>query len=275
MTLGETLRTTAEHLERAGVDSPRLDAERIVAHALRLTRLDLYTEQDRPLTDDEAASVERLVGRRAAREPLAYVLGAWGFRHLTLRTDARALAPRPETEILVERALELLDRIEAPRVLEVGVGTGAVALSLALERPGARVTGTDVSSEALALARENADALGLEIELVHAPLLAGLAGPFDLVVSNPPYVRAEELASLEPEVRDWEPREALLDEGQTEAIARDARRVLAAHGALALEVHELHARAVATFLAELGYHGVAVTRDLAGRDRVVEARWTP
>jgi release factor glutamine methyltransferase len=275
VTLGEALRTSAEHLERAGIDSPRLDAERILAHALRRTRLDLYTEHDRPLTDEETASVERLVDRRAAREPLAYVLGAWGFRHLTLRTDARALVPRPETEVLVERALALLDGIEAPRVLDVGVGGGAVALALVQERPGAIVTATDVSSDALALARENADALGLGIELVHAPLLAGLAGPFHLVVSNPPYVRAEELASLEPEVRDWEPRDALLDEGQTEAIARNARGVLAARGALALEVHERHAGAVAALLAELGYHGVAVTRDLAGRDRVVEARWTP
>jgi len=275
VTLGEALRESAEDLERAGVESPRLDVELIAEHALGLGRVDLYTQRDRVLTDAKIAFLRGLVDRRAAREPLAYVLGEWGFRHLTLRTDSRALVPRPETEVLVERALALLDGLDAPHVLDVGVGSGAVALSLARERPGVRVTATDISADAIALARENADALGLEVELVHTNLLDGVDGPFDLVVSNPPYVHEDELAALEPEVRDWEPHKALLDEGQTLAIARDARRVLARAGALAVEVHEHEAAATAAAFAALGYHPVAVTRDLAGRERVVEARWTP
>src|SRR5262249_46066548 len=146
------------------------------------------------------------------REPLAYVLGEWGFRRLTLRCDERALVPRPETEVVVERCIELLRGASAPRVLDVGTGTGAIALAIADEVPGATVVATDASPEALSLARENAARSGVHVELVLQDLSEGLSpGPFDLVVSNPPYVLASELDALEPEVRDWEPREALLD----------------------------------------------------------------
>jgi release factor glutamine methyltransferase len=211
------------------------------------------------------------VQRRGAREPLAYVLGDWDFRRLTLRTDARALVPRPETEIVVERCLELIRAATAPRVLDVGTGTGAIALAVAHEHPGARVVATDTSPAALELARENARANELDVEFVHADLLDGVDGPFDLIVSNPPYVESGELEALEPEVRDWEPRAALVDEGQTKRLVADARRVL--EGWLVLEVHELHAAAVAARLEETGYGGVHVTHDLAGKARVVEARW--
>src|SRR5262249_52059306 len=149
-------------------------AELLTAHALGLSRLELATRRAEPVGDADAAAVRTLVERRAGREPLAYVLGEWGFRRLTLRTDARALVPRPETEVVVERALALLDGVAAPRVVDVGTGTGAIALALADERPDARVTATDVSTEALALARENAERLGLAVELVHGSLLAGL-----------------------------------------------------------------------------------------------------
>jgi release factor glutamine methyltransferase len=268
VTLGEVLRAGTEYLERKGVDSPRLDAERLLAHALGLTRIELYTQHDRALSEDERAAVRMLVGRRGRREPLAYVLGEWGFRHLTLRTDERALVPRPETEIVVERALALLDGTEAPRVLDVGTGSGAIALAIAAERPDAHVTATDSSSDALALAHENAERLELGVELVETNLLDGLAGPFDLVVSNPPYVLPGE--TLAPELT-YEPRVALIDEGQTAALAAAARDVL--DGWLVIEVHEDHAAEVPAALTELGYSGTTITQDLAGRDRVVEARW--
>ena len=270
MTLGEVLRGAAEYLERKGVDSPRLDAELILAHALGLTRLELYTHHDRRVSDEERAAARALVERRGRREPLAYVLREWGFRSLTLRTDARALVPRPETEIVVDRALARLGRVESPRVVDVGTGSGAIALSIAAERPDARVTATDASPEALSLARENAEKLSLDVELVETDLIDGLAGPFDLVVSNPPYVLPGE--ELEPELA-YEPRAALIDEGQTRALAEAARGVL--DGWLVLECHEARAADVAAMLVELGYGETAVTRDLAGRDRVVEARWTP
>lgn len=273
MNLAEVLRGATDYLTARGVEHPRLDAERLLSRALHLTRMELYTQHDRPLTEAERASARELVQRRGRREPLAYVLGDWDFRRLTLATDARALVPRPETEIVVERCLALLEGIEAPRVVDVGTGTGAIALALKHERPDARVTATDISAAALALARANAERNGLEVELVEADLLTGLVGPFDLIVSNPPYVLADELPGLEPEVRDWEPELALLDTGQTAALAEAARDLLA--GWLVLEVHERLAGEMAERLSNLGYAAATISLDLGGRERVVEARWEP
>ena len=271
MTLGEVLKGATEYLAGRGIDTARVDAELLLARALGLTRIELYTQHDRPLTDAERATARELVQRRGRREPLAYVLGDWDFRRLTLKTDRRALVPRPETEIVVERCLALLAGIEAPRIVDVGTGTGAIALALKQERPDAIVVATDISRDALALARENATANELEIALVEGDLLARTTGPLDLIVSNPPYVGAEELDALEPEVRDWEPRGALVDEGQTMRLARDAQRVLA--GWLVLEVHEERARMLSDELTTLGFRGVSIGLDLAGRERVVEAQW--
>ena len=275
MTLGEVLSATTDYLARKGVDTPRLDAELILAHAFSLSRLQLYTDFDRPLNEKERSEARALVERRGRREPLAYVLGEWGFRRLTLKTDARALVPRPETEIVVERALARIVGIAAPAVVDVGTGSGAIGLSIVDEHPGARVTAIDLSADALALARENAERLGLELELIEADLLVGIDGPFDLVVSNPPYVTAAELPGLQAEVRDWEPRGAVVGDRETEQLARDARRVIRPGGWIVLECHEGHAAGVAAMLADLGYLEVVITRDLAGRERVVEATWAP
>jgi release factor glutamine methyltransferase len=273
LTLAEVLRGATDFLAARGVESPRLDAERLLARALGLTRMELYTQHDRLLTEAERVGARALVQRRGRREPLAYVLGDWDFRRLTLATDARALVPRPETEIVVERCLALLEGVEAPRVVDVGTGTGAIALALKDERQDARVTATDISADALALARENAVRTGLDIELVETDLLAGVIGPFDLVVSNPPYVLAGELPGLEPEVRDWEPELALVDAGQTTELASSATRIL--DGWLVLEVHEQLAADTAALLTGLGYTEARIGLDLAGRERVVEARWQP
>ena len=273
MTIQEVLRRSTEFLERKGVESARLDTERLLAHALGLTRIELYTEFDRPLTEDELAGARSLVERRGAREPLAYILGEWGFRNLVLKTDPRALVPRPETELLVDRALELLDGTPEPRVLDVGTGTGAIALALAQERPGARVTGLDVSADALALAQENAERSGLAVELVQGDLRAGLpGGPYDLVASNPPYVEADELADLQPEVRDYEPRIALVGERLPEVVARAAAAALKSGGVFVMEIHSAHGERCRAFVESLGFLDVRITPDLAGRDRVVEGR---
>jgi release factor glutamine methyltransferase len=254
----------AEH----GIETPRVDAEWIVAHVAGVSRSSLVTLCHE--VDD--AAVWPLVLRRANREPLAYVLGEWGFRGLTLRCDARALVPRPETELVVERCVELLREVPSPRVLDVGTGTGAIALALADEVPDARVVAVDASAEALSLAADNAVLSGLQVDLLLRDLRDGLpSGPFDLVVSNPPYVLAGELDALEPEVRDWEPREALLDEGQTEALARAALGVLAPDGALVLEIHEGRAAETRALLENLGYR-VRISVDLSGRDRIVEGK---
>ena len=273
LTIGEVLTRSTDHLAGKGAERARLDAERLLAHALGLERIDLYMHLDRPLSAAELDAARDLVARRAQGEPLQYVLGEWGFRRLSLAVDGRALIPRPETEIVVERCLALLEGLDSPRVLDVGTGSGAIALAIADEHPGARVTGVDVSDEALSLARQNAERTGIAVELHRHDLFAGLPGEdWDLIVSNPPYVRADELDTLPADVVEWEPEIALVGDGQTDALVQDAFTSLRDGGALVLEVNERAASEVAALLAGHGYAAVAVTRDLAGAERVVEGR---
>jgi release factor glutamine methyltransferase len=262
VTVRETLAETERRLAAAGVDTPRVDAEWLVAHVAGTRRSRLYE-----ISDVDGAQLESLVRRREAREPLAYVLGEWGFRRLTLKTDRRALVPRPETETLVERALALVADVHEPRVVDVGVGSGAIALAIKDERPSARVTGVDTSPAALALARENAQALGLDVELREAGFEAAADG-WDLVVANPPYVGQGAYTSTPLELQ-WEPYDALVGNGFHEEIARSANT-----HAIAFEVGDGQAHAVAESLAKLGYGRIAVTRDLAGVERVVEGTRT-
>ncbi len=258
MTAREALAEAERRLAAAGVDTPGVDAEWLVAHALRTTRSGV-----RARLDEQVAGLEPLLARRERREPLAYVLGEWGFRRLTLKIDARALVPRPETETLVERALALAGGIPAPRILDVGVGSGAIALALKDERPDARVTGVDVSAGALALARENAELLDLDVELREGDGTAAAAEGWDVVVANPPYVQS--LDGLQPELR-WEPEAALVGSGVHERIARAAE----AHFVL-FEVGDGQAPEVAATLGRLGWTRVRISRDLGGFERVVEA----
>jgi release factor glutamine methyltransferase len=272
---GAALSRVAADLRDCGIEEADVDAALLLGHVLGLSRTRVQVERDRELDRGEQAQLAQLVERRRAREPLAYVLGEWAFRRLTLRTDRRALVPRPETEVLVERCLALIRDVARPRVLDVGTGSGAIALALADEHPGAHVVALDASAEALSLARENAARTRLadRIELVHADVEDGLPdGPYDLVVANPPYVPASELAGLAPEVREWEPRAAVVDTGQSELVERAALEVLEPGGAFAVETHWNGARATAARLVSLGYDAVTITRDLAGRERVVEGR---
>jgi release factor glutamine methyltransferase len=271
MIVRDMLAAAASRLEDAGVESPRVDAELLLAHVLGTTRSGLSADSRRELTADEVAQLERLLDRRVVREPLAYVLGEWGFRRLTLKVDPRVLVPRPETEVVVERCLARLAGQAEPRVLDVGTGSGAIALAIADELPGARVTAIDASEDALAVARENAARTGLDVELVRRDLFEGLPdGPWDLVVSNPPYIREDEVDALGPEVRDWEPRAAVVGAGTTEGVASAARLVLRPGGALVLETAGGRAEDVARLLRALGYEDVRVTDDLTGLSRVAE-----
>ena len=271
MKVREALASSSERLAAARVESPRVDAETLVAHVLGVRRSELALAPARALGDEELATLEALVARREAREPLAYVLGEWGFRRLTLQVDRRVLVPRPETEIVVERCLDRLVGVAEPRALDVGTGSGAIALAIVDEHAGARVTALDASPGALEVARANAERTGLALELCEWDLFDGLPeGPWDLVVSNPPYVRPDEIGSLAPEVREWEPREALVGVGATAAIVRGASNVLRPGGALVLEVADGSARDVAELLADCGYADLRMTRDLTDRERVVE-----
>jgi release factor glutamine methyltransferase len=272
VTVGAALASITERLSAAGCDSPRVDAEILVGHALGVPRSQLLLEREHELSAEHTAQLESLVVRRESREPLAYVVGEWGFRRLTLSVDPRVLVPRPETEVVVERCLALLVGAAEPSVLDVGTGSGAIGLAIADEHRGARVTGVDASPAALEVARANASATGLAVALREWDLHAGLPdGPWDLVVSNPPYVLPDDVDALAPEVREWEPREALVGSGATEAVARGALPVLRpGGGALVLEVADGDAARVERLLWDLDYADVATTRDLAGRVRVVE-----
>jgi release factor glutamine methyltransferase len=270
-TAAAALSDVAARLADAGCESARVDAEILLAHVLGTTRSELRANGRLELDDAALAELDSLVARRERREPLAYVLGEWGFRRLTLEVDARVLVPRPETEIVVERCLARIAGISEPRVLDVGTGSGAIALAIADEAPGAKVTAMDASRDALEVARQNVSRTGLAVDLVHGDLFDGLPeGPWDLVVSNPPYVRPDEIETLEAELRDWEPRAALVGEGATEAVAHAATQVLRPGGALVLETAEGQATHVAGLLRGLRYAEVRGTRDLSGRDRVVE-----
>jgi release factor glutamine methyltransferase len=270
----EAVRMVAQKLDESGVPSPRVDAEILVAHVLGFSRSEVYSADDQ-LSDEELRRLHVAQERRRLREPLAYILGEWGFRRLTLKIDRRVLVPRPETEVLVERCLEHLSDLSEPRVLDVGVGSGAIALAIADEHPAARILAVDHSADALAAARENLALAPVDgrVEFRRGDLLAGISGPFELVVSNPPYVSPEDFETLEPEVRLFEPRDAIVGVGVGAEIAQAARAVLAPGGWLLLECGDGQAAELAAELERLGYRDVVRTRDLADRERVVEGRW--
>jgi release factor glutamine methyltransferase len=276
MTVRAALSHAADYFARHGVPTPPVDAEWLLADVLGVSRSALILERRRELTAEEQARFDALVERRARREPLAYVLGEWSFRNLTVKIDDRALVPRPETEIVVERCLALLEGKASPQVLDVGAGSGAIALALADEHPGATVTAFELSPGALALARENLDRAGVDgrVRLLAGDLVEGFGDHrYDLVVSNPPYVRPDEIGTLEPEIRDWEPRVALVGVGTTEAVARNARGALRTGGHLVLEIAAGRGPERLELLRSLAYRELRLTQDLAGRDRVVEGRW--
>ncbi len=277
-TLLEALRKSADFLARRGLERPRLEAEHVFAAALGLKRLDLYLQFERPLTAEEEARLRGLVVRRGNREPLQHVVGRTEFRSLVLRCDRRALIPRPETEELVDLALALFPSEQSVRALDLGTGTGAVALALAAERPAWKVDAVDRSEEALALARENAESCGLRsrVGFGRSDWFSEVRDAYDLVVSNPPYLTEAELASAEPEVREHDPRAALVapEDGLADLrrILTDAPRFLRPGGWVLLETGVEHHPALADLSARLGYVEAGGLPDLSGRPRFWKAR---
>jgi release factor glutamine methyltransferase len=269
-TVGEALDGASTAIAAAGSDTPRLDAELLLAHALSVPRERLFIDHHLTVAGPAVRTLQELVRRRSVlREPVAYILGRRHFRHLELSVDPRALIPRPETELLVEAALALP---AGARVLDVGTGSGAVALALKDERPDLRVAGSDASADALRLAGENGARLGLSVRWLHADLLANLPDEFDAILANLPYVPEAERATLAPEITRHEPPSALF----AGADGLDAIRPLIRQAAprararlLALELGAGQARAVERLLRAAGFTTVRTTRDLAGVERVL------
>ncbi len=273
-TIGDTLAWCREYLAHHDDENPKLSAEWLLAAATELTRIELYMHFDRPLTMEERDVLRETLKRRGAGEPLQYIAGEAAFRHIVVKTSRGVLIPRPETEVLVDVVLDGLADVEAPRVLEVGCGTGCIACSLAKEA-GAQVLATDISPEAVACAQANVEMLGLEelVEIVERDCVAGIAGSFDCLVSNPPYIPTAELAELPHEIAGFEPRLAL--DGGSDGLAFFDRLITEAlplvkdGGLFACELHETCLEEAARRLREAGCVDVKVTKDLVGRDRIV------
>ncbi len=271
-TVKDVLALSSAYLEAKGSDTARLDAERLIGSVLGLDRLQVYLHHDRPVTPAELDAIRPLLRRRADLEPVAYILGAVGFHRVVLKTDARALMPRSETEVLVEVALAALP--SGGSLLDVGTGAGPIAVSVKHERPDVAVMAVDISPDALALARENAAAVGVEVTFLESDLAAAVEGVFDVVAANLPYVPDGD-PRTEPGVIRHEPHLALFGGpdgldlvrrliGQAPALVRPG-------GMLVLEVSDEQAPAVRGLLEIGGFVGVTVHRDLRGVDRVVAA----
>ena len=273
----EALDSAVIAIAAAGSDTPRLDAEVLLAAVLGVQRTALFLDPRREVAGPAVRAFQDAVRRRSAgREPVAYITGVRGFRYLELAVDARVLVPRPETELLVEVGLELL--ADGARVIDVGTGSGAIALALRSERPDLSVVATDVSGDALAVASANAARLGLEgIEFLEGDLLAGAdadARPVDAVLSNPPYVADGDRATLAPEITRHEPPGALFAGADGLDVIRRLVPASAAAGArlLAIELGEGQAPAVMELVEQAGFERVETRRDLAGIERVVVGR---
>jgi len=282
LTALDVVRRSAAFLAEKGVENPRLNAEWLVARALGLDRMQLYLQFDRPVSEQERASLRKSVSRRARREPLQYILGEAAFGELSLKADPRALIPRPETEQLVELVqTDLPETGAAYRLLDLGTGSGPIALALAFAYPQADVVAAERDPAALELAGENAFRCGLQtrVRFVQSDWFAGLdpgEGPFDLVAANPPYLTREEFEQAAPEVREREPAAALVaaDKGLADlgTIVREAPRWLKPGGVLWLETGIAHREPLLALCREAGFREAEGRDDWSGRPRFVRAR---
>lgn len=273
-TTRSVLKLAAEWLAKKGADAPRLDAELMLASVLKLRRLDLYMDHDRPLEERELEPFRALLRRRAAREPLAYILGEREFFGLAFEVTKDVLVPRPETEHLVVVAQEEVDR-GARTFCDVGTGSGCVAIALMKHREGLKGSATDVSPAALAVAKRNAAKHGVALDFIESDLLEKVPGPLDLIVSNPPYVLPSERGLLAPELA-FEPQGALFDTAEdlptTRRLVEQARARLKPGGLLAVETGFATAALVRGHLERAGFGAIQAVKDLDGHERILVGR---
>ncbi|MBR5623176.1 MAG: peptide chain release factor N(5)-glutamine methyltransferase [Opitutales bacterium] len=278
----DLLKKSTEFLAKKGIDNARLQSELIFAGTLRCRRLDLYLQFERPLTQEQVDTLRERILRRSRREPVQYIVGDTDFRNLTLKCDPRALIPRPETEELVGFVLEKLAALRPEgtlaRVLDLGTGTGAIALAVATERPHTQVVAVDKSEGALALARENAAFVGApaETEFIRSDWFENVTGTFDVIISNPPYLTQAEWECAQAEVRDHEPLSALVADNtglaDLEKILREARKHLAPDGFVAFETGIAQHEALREIALACGFAGTESLNDLSDRPRFFFAR---
>lgn len=277
-TIGELINLSAGYLQEKGCSSPRLDAELLLGHVLGLDRLSLYLNFDKPLTSQEVDAYRRLIGRRGQRIPLAYLTGEREFYSLPLLVNEAVLIPRPETEFVVDKVLELLEPGRPGRILELGTGSGAIAVALACQDPDIQVTAVDISPEALEVARANAQRLEVagQITFLESDLFQRVSGTFQVICSNPPYIKRDDLGKLAPEIA-YEPAVAL-DGGADgldfyRRIFRQAASFLGEPGFVVLEIGWDQAREVRALGEEAGLTWLQTVQDYGGRDRVVVFQW--
>ena len=276
ITVLEVLQSTSAYLKKRGIESPRLNAEHLIAFSLGKNRIELYLDFERALSEPELAPLRELVRRRGQGEPLQHLLGTVEFANHVFISDKRALVPRPETEQLIEYLCDF-PWPERPRILDVGTGSGVIALALAARFPEAELHAVDLSDDALALARENAERLEISarINFLKSDLLKNVGGTFDLIVANLPYVGAREVAHLSPEVRH-DPPIALLGGAAGDELIRKLIATAPPHlrpgGMLALEIGLDQESGLCAFLAEKNYHDISAKKDYAGIARFLFAR---
>jgi release factor glutamine methyltransferase len=277
--LFKTLRLSAERLREAEVDTPRLDAEVLLAHVLGVERIDLILDKGITLSDEQAERFSSLIEERIKRKPVSQIIHAKEFWSKRLYIDERVLTPRPETEGIVERATTLFPKEAEINILDLGTGSGCIAAALADEFPRARITATDISLDAIEVARKNLEFAGDRITLLHGDLFSVFENRFDLVVSNPPYIPDGELETLPPEVKNYEPAGALAGGPDGLAIlsqiAKDAPQYLKSGGWIVLEMgHDQSERMKVILENTAAYTNIMIDKDLAGIERIISARKT-
>jgi release factor glutamine methyltransferase len=279
VTVLEAIQKSAEFLAKRGVDSPRLQAELLLAHRLKMPRMKLYLNFDRALSAEDTDTYREWIKRRSQREPLQHIIGTTSFCGYEIIVNRHALVPRPETEILAESGWTFLSTLNSASALDVGTGTGCIAIALAAKCPNAKISATDISPGALALAKENAVKNNVQIEFLGGDGFATLPpeARFDLIISNPPYIPTAEIETLQPEVRDFDPREAL--NGGADGLdfyrrfAAEAKNFLKPDGKIMLEFGDGQAPAIRKIFENEKWIVEAVKDDYSQRARILIATW--
>ena len=269
-----------EAIRQSGMENPELEASVLLAKAFNIEARDIYSHPEREFGPEEVEEFNRLLERRIKREPTAYILGEKEFYSRSFMVTPDVLIPRPETEILVEEALKILGNLISPSIIDVGTGSGCIAVTLGCERQDARIFATDISYEALLVARKNSERLGVSrrVSFIHADLLGCFKDKsFDLVVSNPPYVKGSDYISLDRDVRDYEPKLSLLggEEGidYIKEIVPQSKRALKKGGWCVIEVGVNQSGRAREMFEEAGFEDISLTKDLSGIERVIKGKW--